>query len=51
MEVGVPVEGDVHLRTVDRILEVAEESARARRLFHTSPIALRFVAPPPPMHP
>jgi hypothetical protein len=44
-ELGVPVEGDNHLRTVDRILEVADESARERKLFHTSPIALRFVAP------
>jgi L-gulono-1,4-lactone dehydrogenase len=45
MELGVPVEGDVHLRTIDRIVEVARECARTRRLFHTSPIALRFVAP------
>jgi hypothetical protein len=45
MELGVPVEGDVHLLTVDRILEVAAECAKDRRLFHTSPIALRFVAP------
>jgi L-gulono-1,4-lactone dehydrogenase len=44
MELGVPAEGDVHLRTVDRILEIADECANARRLFHTSPIALRFVA-------
>lgn len=45
MELAVPAEGEVHLRTVDRILEVADECARTRRLFHTSPIALRFVAP------
>ena len=44
-ELGVPVEGDDHLRTVDRILELADESAREGKLFHTSPIALRFVAP------
>ncbi len=44
MELGVPVQGDAHLRTVDRILEVAAGCA-ARGLFHTSPIALRFVAP------
>ena len=44
-ELGVPVEGDNHLRTVDRILEVAAESARDKKLFHTSPVALRFVAP------
>ena len=45
MEIGVPVEGDNHLRAVERLFEVAEECARERRLFHTSPIALRFVAP------
>ena len=43
-ELGVPVEGATHLRTVDRILELAAQYA-GRRLFHTSPIALRFVAP------
>ena len=41
----MPVEGDRHLETVDRILEIADESAQERELFHTSPIALRFVAP------
>ena len=45
MELGVPAEGDLHTRAVDRILEVAAECAGSRRLFHTSPIALRFVAP------
>jgi hypothetical protein len=44
-ELGVPVEGDAHLRAVDRIIEIAGELARTRRLFHTSPVALRFVAP------
>jgi hypothetical protein len=44
-ELGVPVQGDDHLRTVDRIIELAKELAGTRRLFHTSPIALRFVAP------
>ena len=44
-ELAVPVEGDTHLRAVDRIIEIADELARSRRLFHTSPIALRFVAP------
>jgi hypothetical protein len=43
MELAVPAEGDTHLRTVERIFEVAAEGARRRR-FHTSPIALRFVA-------
>jgi L-gulono-1,4-lactone dehydrogenase len=45
MELGVPVQGDVHLRTIDRILQIADECVTSRRLFHTSPIALRFVAP------
>jgi hypothetical protein len=45
MELGVTVGGDNHLRAVDRIIEVAGECAKTRRLFHTSPIALRFVAP------
>ena len=44
-ELGVPVEGDAHLRAVDRLLEIAEECARTRRLYHTSPLSLRFVAP------
>ena len=44
MELGVPAEGEAHLRAVDRIFEVAAEGA-GRRRFHTSPIALRFVAP------
>jgi L-gulono-1,4-lactone dehydrogenase len=45
MEIGVPVEGDTHLRAVERLFEVADDCARQRRWFHTSPIALRFVAP------
>jgi hypothetical protein len=44
MELGVPAVDDVHLRTVDRILEIAADCA-TRGLYHTSPIALRFVAP------
>ena len=44
MEIAVPVEGDDHLRAVDRLLEVADECAGGGR-FHTSPISLRFVAP------
>ena len=44
MELGVPVEGDIHLRTVERMFQVAAEGADRGR-FHTSPIALRFVAP------
>jgi L-gulono-1,4-lactone dehydrogenase len=44
-ELGVPVDGDTHLRAVDRIIELADELARTRKLFHTSPLSLRFVAP------
>jgi L-gulono-1,4-lactone dehydrogenase len=44
MELGVPAEGDNHLRTVDRIIEIAGRCAE-RGWYHTSPIALRFVAP------
>jgi L-gulono-1,4-lactone dehydrogenase len=47
-ELGVPVDGDAHLRAVDRLLEIAEECARGRAgrgLYHTSPLSLRFVAP------
>ena len=41
MELGVGLEDDRHVAAVDRILAIALES-RAR---HTSPFALRFVAP------
>jgi hypothetical protein len=44
MELGVSLEGDRHLVAVDRILEIAARQAR-EGIFHTSPIALRFVAP------
>jgi hypothetical protein len=46
-ELAVPVEDDTHLRTVDRIIEIAEELARDRKLFHTSPLSLRFTAASP----
>jgi hypothetical protein len=45
MELAVTLEGDRHLKTVDRILAIAAERRTKRRLYHTSPIALRFVAP------
>ena len=45
MELGVALEGDRHLEAVDRILAIAAERRRREKLFHTSPIALRFVAP------
>ncbi|HSD78263.1 MAG TPA: FAD-binding protein [Solirubrobacteraceae bacterium] len=46
MELGVALDGDRHLAAVDRILAIAAERRRGRRrTYHTSPIALRFVAP------
>ena len=45
MELGVALEGDRHLAAVDRILAIAADRARSDGLYHTSPIALRFVAP------
>jgi hypothetical protein len=44
MELGVSLEGDRHLTTVDRILASAKRWAKDG-VYHTSPIALRFVAP------
>ena len=44
MELGVALEGGRHLEAVDRILAIAA-SGRPSGFFHTSPIALRFVAP------
>lgn len=44
-ELGIPIDGDTHMRAVERIMSTAEELARTRRLFHTSPISLRFVGP------
>jgi L-gulono-1,4-lactone dehydrogenase len=45
MELGVTLEGDRHLETVDRILAIAARRRKDENLVHTSPIALRFVAP------
>jgi FAD/FMN-containing dehydrogenase len=47
MELGVPLAGNRHLEAVDRMLEIARERRKAEKLVHTSPIALRFVAPSP----
>ena len=41
------LEGKRHLEAVDRILAIAQERRKAEKLIHTSPIALRFVAPSP----
>ncbi|MCW2983743.1 MAG: Oxidoreductase, FAD-binding protein [Conexibacter sp.] len=44
MELGVTLEGDRHLEAVDLLLAMAARWADDG-VFHTSPIALRFVAP------
>ncbi len=45
MELAVPLEGGRHIEAIDRILAIAKERREKERLYHTSPIALRFVAP------
>jgi hypothetical protein len=45
MELGVSLEGNRHVECIDRLLEIAAERRKSERLVHTSPIALRFVAP------
>jgi L-gulono-1,4-lactone dehydrogenase len=45
MELGFTLEDDVHLDAVDRILAIAARRRKQDKLVHTSPIALRFVAP------
>jgi L-gulono-1,4-lactone dehydrogenase len=45
MELGVAVRDGRHVEAVDRILATAERRRREERVYHTSPIALRFVAP------
>ena len=44
-ELAVSLEGGRHVECIDRLLEIAAERRAGERLFHTSPIALRFVAP------
>ena len=41
-EIGVPVEGDVHVRAVERIFEVAAQRRRLGEAFHSSGFSLRF---------
>lgn len=43
MELGVAMDGDRHLRCIDRLLEIAAERRTRERLYHTSPFSLRFV--------
>jgi L-gulono-1,4-lactone dehydrogenase len=45
MELGVSLEHGRHLECIDRLLQIAAARRRNERLVHTSPIALRFVAP------
>jgi hypothetical protein len=45
MELAVTLEGNRHIECIDRLLEIAAERRSGERLYHTSPIALRFVAP------
>jgi len=42
-EIGVPVTGDVHVRAVERIFEVAAQRRRIGEAFHSSGFSLRFV--------
>ena len=43
-EIGVPVDDrNVHIQAVDRILEIAAARRRLGEVYHTSPLALRFV--------
>jgi FAD/FMN-containing dehydrogenase len=43
-EIGVPVdERMLHLEAVERIFRIAAEHARIGTIYHTSPVALRFV--------
>jgi hypothetical protein len=43
MELGVALEGGRHIQAVERILDIARKRRANKRLYHTSPIALRFV--------
>jgi FAD/FMN-containing dehydrogenase len=43
-EIGVPVDAaGTHVRAVDRIIEIAEHHRAVGSVYHTAPIALRFV--------
>jgi L-gulono-1,4-lactone dehydrogenase len=43
-EIGVPIDdGDLHLKAVEKIVEVAEMRRRLGGVYHSSPISLRFV--------
>jgi hypothetical protein len=42
-EIGVPVEGDMYLAAIDRVLSVLEDMAQRERLYITVPLGIRFV--------
>ena len=42
-EIGVPLEGDRHLRAIEEIIAIADRHRRLGRVYHTAMIALRFV--------
>ncbi len=42
-EIGFPLEDDLYIKAVGRILEIAERNRRQGHLYHTSPISLRFI--------
>jgi hypothetical protein len=43
-ELAFPMKSGTYLKAVDRILEMAEDVRNSGELFHTAPIALRFVS-------
>lgn len=42
-EIGFPMAGDAYIGAVERMFEVADKLRRLGKLYHTSPISLRFV--------
>jgi len=46
-EIGVPLEGDTHVRAVERVFEVAAQRRRLGEAFHSSAFSLRFVKASP----
>jgi len=43
-ELALPVEGNVYLEAVEKIIEIAERTRLTKNRYHTVPFALRFVA-------
>jgi hypothetical protein len=44
-EMAVPTEGDKHIEAIEAVLAIAERYRSEGAIYHTSPIACRFVAP------